>query len=184
MALSSPTKFVRCDGEVCYGAANLATAFPHGGTAIGSVHGVYLRKLTADYRIKAEEYGFETVEVVQSGEAWALVAFLRGWDDEALAQVWPNTAVGSVSQRTTVAAPGTNRAGRFRATGGVKLVFSPHNTLHHNFVVAYRAVPIMDTDAAMHFDRNEELGMPIVFECLRDASARTLFIGRRDDVTL
>lgn len=175
-------------GRLSYGPTSNATLlqpYPHGGTGLG-----VKRAATADPNqtygiIKAEEYGGERVEVIDTGgEGWTLAAILRGYDDQAVSLLFPNVAAGSVSQHSVITAPGTNKPGRLLAASGIVLVFTPDAPDHHPMIVFHRAVPMLDAQAKMALAWNSPFEIAVVFAALRNASGKAVSVGYRQDITL
>jgi hypothetical protein len=179
----NPRDILRSPGRLSYGATSLATAYPHGGTALGIVRAIAAAPNERFVDVIAEEYGGETVERLFMGQSWTISAILRSFDPAALALVAPNSTTGTVSQERIVTEPGTVRAGHPRATAGVKLVFSP-DAPDAPYLVLYRAIPSIEASATLQFGRSVETELAIVFTGARDASGRMIAWGRSEDISL
>lgn len=194
MATVDARKVLRAPGRLAYGCTNLALAWPHGGTGLGNVRGIVLRYARTDFRVTAEEFGFEPVEVIQGGESWSVGAVLRDADDDAYSKLFPNTAAGTTTQHKVVTAPGSVRAGALGSARGVVLVFTPEGATHAKaaatpdvavpFVVLYRAIPMVEESAEVALTRSADVALPAIFVGIRDSSDRMLAMGRRADLTL
>lgn len=183
----NPRDILRVPGRLSYGATNLLTAYPHGGTALGNVRAIRAVPGRKYEFIRAEEFGGERVEVIDvGGDGWAMTAILRGADDDAYAAIFPNSSVGSVSQHrlVTEASGSTNRAGRLLASAGIKVVFTPDAIEDHPFFVLHRAIPMLDAAAELALALSDPLEVAVAFIGVRDSNGRSASMGRRRDITL
>lgn len=187
-------RVIRAPGRLAINPTNLALAWPHGGTGLGATNKVVLISYGASYPVTIEAFGGEPVDYLEKGEVWGMGFIVRAWDPTALATIFPNTSVGAVSQKRGVSAPGTVRAGNWVSDRSVKLVFTPEGATHAQsstqqdvdvpFVVLYKALPLLQAQAELMFSRTEELKVPALFMGVRDASARTVVIRPRADISL
>lgn len=185
---------LRAPGRLSYGCTNLLLAWPHGGTRLGFVADVKLRLRREDFAVEDEAFGFEIIEKVQGGENAGLGAVLNVWDSDAIGLVFPNASVGAVTQERVVEAPGANVAGVLRSARGVVLVFTPEGCTHAKsatapdarvpFIVFYRALPDVEGSADVALRRDQDFGVPVIFDGIRDTSGRLYKWGRRADITL
>mgnify|MGYP001587224098 CR=1 FL=1 len=186
--LHSPRDIRWIPGRFSYGpthTAALLNAYPHGGTGLGVKRAASLEPNQVYGVVKGEEYGGERVEVLDlGGEGWTLSAILRGYDDQAVALLFPNVATGTVSQHAVVTAPGTNRPGRLLAASGIVLVFTPDSPDHHPMVILHRAVALLTEQARMALSWGEPFEIPVMFAALRNSSGRAVSIGYRQDLTV
>lgn len=159
-------------------------SYPYGGSEIGRANLCVLQPLGEPLRVFAEGLG-ETNEILEPGSRWVWSCFLRGWNDKAVELLLPDGfAEGDVSQHAVFSAPGSQYAGRSALDRARKLLFVPDDPIHVPAVILYRAVPDWSEGAELQFRRGEELGLPLVFECLRDDEGRILQVGRIVDLKL
>jgi len=186
MATLTTSRIVRAPGRlVCDPTdAFLTGTFPYGGTVLGIVSQYALAPLGSNLTIWYEGNGGPG-DILEPSEEFAATCFLRGWDDDALMKVLGSSAVaaGSVSGHNVFSAPG-NTPGKSALGRAHKFVFVPDNPIHAPACILYAAVPEWDQGARLHFGRTEELGMPVVFQCVRDSSDRILKVGRLVDLAL
>lgn len=174
-------------GRLCVGVTNLATAFPHGGTALGEVEDAVLVLEAPHQLLTAEEWGNEVHDAIAGGEVWSMAGLLREWNATAYAAVFLNAAAGSVSKHPLVTSPGTNRAGYAVGARAAVYCFSPMNTELHPFVVFHSGLPMVEDTAemALHLggDANR-LQVPFVIVARRSSAGKTVSWGRYKDITL
>ncbi len=182
MAAKTHTNIHKVTGQLCVGPTDLGTAFPHGGTALGAFHKFHIRHGLTYAPVVAEEYA-QAVEFVLVQDNLRVGCFIRGWDNDALATVFPNTTVGGSSGDRVINWPGANATGTLRASSGVKLLFTADRSDLPSLIV-YRAVPLIDEQESLKLSILRELQMPVVFEGLRDGSGRVAAMGRLEDLSL
>lgn len=171
-------------GRLCVGPMNLATAFPHGGTALGLVRELAVRVLTARAEVVAEEFGAEAVEQVYLGQRWALVGTMRSLDDDMVQRLFPATATGTTTQHRVISYPGTARAGDLRSASSVVLCFSPDDLDRHPMVLFHRALPLVEEQAELQARLDQEAGFAFAFLAIRATDGRAVSLGQREDLTL
>lgn len=174
-------------GKLSYGPSDLATAYPHGGTALGLTKGVIVSigsHFTEEAAITAEEYGGEIVDAVQQRDFIVVTSVLHSWDKDALALVFPNTAEGGVSARRLVTGPGSVRAGSKLSARAQVLVFTPDDEDHMPMWTLHKAIPAIDEAVDLNAALDEELGVGIAFWGIRDNTKGMYSWGRRHDITV
>lgn len=184
MASPDVTRVINAPGRVCYGPTDLSTAFPHGGTAIGTTRAGKIRHFGAYHPIRDEAFGIEVRSTVWCGENLALAMILREPDDEAMALLFPNTSTGTVSQHKVVASPGSNRPGLLLAEKAVVLFFSPDDTERVPAVILYKAEPRFEETTEYDLALDKRLETVVVFTATRDSSDRIWKRGMLKDLSL
>jgi len=186
--MSSPnlSSVLNVPGRLCYGPTSLDTAYPHGGTSIGSVHKVAIVPVQTRKEIKNEAFGQEVSEVIWCGENMVLAAVVRQYDAEAVALLFPNTSIGSVTQQRVISGPttSTNRPGFMLSEKAVVLLFSPLDPDRTPAILFYRAIPMMEESARMELALQKRFEIGTVFISTRDATGRTYSIGFLKDLSL
>ena len=175
MSSPSPLQAFHCVGKLSALAEgqtyDFDTAYPHGGTALGLVRDVQLRRTEGRQTITAEEFGVEVVDEVYTGEAWILAFALRGWDSDAILEVFPNTNLGISSKFRGVDYPGTTtKPGALRSGSATKVLFTPDDTANHPAVYMPNAIPELAEDLTISLGRTEEVLMACGFRALRDGA--------------
>ena len=166
---------------------NLDTAYPHGGTALGLLRDVQVRRSEGRFDVVGEEFGQEIVDQVYLAESWVLAFALRGMDDDALGAVFPNTFTGSVTKNKGIAYPGSSLTpGTLRSGSAVKVLFTPDDTDNHNAVYFPNAIPQVTETINVDFVRASELMIACAFRALRAGSTqgRLCQIARLKDISL
>ena len=165
---------------------DFATAYPHGGTALGLVSDVRIRRTEGRQLIVAEEFGVEVVDEVYSGEAWLLSFALRGWDSDAILACFPNTDLGTTSKFRGVDYPGTTvYPGTLKSTLATKVLFTPNDTANHAAVYLPNAFAELAEDLTIALGRTEEVLIACAFRALRDGATagRAVQVRLLEDLT-
>lgn len=188
MATADLGKVIRgMTGYLCSGPTDLTLPFPHGGTALGEVRDMEFRWGIRTRFVTAEEYGGQIVAgIPYVGQSDVLACVLRTWDDDALAAVFPYTAVGVTGHRAIKVDVKTDvvRAGGLDTARVAKICFSPSSPDQHRFIVLHRAMPLVDESARLQLRLDEEIGIAVVFRGLPDANGLVSSVALRKDVTL
>ena len=95
MATEDLAEVLSAPGRLCIGPTDLSAAFPHGGTALGSVREVELGRTYAWYDVTAEEFGQIVVERFLTHEACFIRGILRQYDPDAVGALFPNVRTGT-----------------------------------------------------------------------------------------
>lgn len=171
-------------GRLSFGPSSLVAPYPHGGTALGIVRAIAARPNILHHAIEAEEYGGETVEYVSARDgAWTLAAILRSYDDDAVSKLFPNTSIGTVSQRRLVSQPGAVRTGRLMSGSSIVLVFTPDSS-DERMLVLHRAIPMVEEAVLLTMAQAIPLEVGVVFAGIRNAAGKSASWGMREDIAL
>lgn len=166
------------------GPTNLATAYPYGGTEVGKARLCVLQPRGTGFRVMSEGLG-EATDVLESSNEYVFSCFLRGWDDDAVAQFFSGGyTAGSTSKHAVWAEPGTTTPGASALGRAVVLLYVPDDVIHVPAVLIYRGVPDWTPGSELALQRGEELGLPVTLECLRDANDNILAVGLLADLSL
>jgi hypothetical protein len=176
VATSDLHQVLQVPGRLCINPTSLTSAFPHGGTALGTVHQVGVQIASGFFDVTAEEFGDQVVESIFTGEQWGLAAVLRQFDEDAIAAVFPNTTTGTTSKRVTVRhwsdASSPNRPGHKLSGRSVKLLFSPLDSDRNRAVIFYRALPRVAEQLELMHAVDRRVEVPVVFLAIPDATMR------------
>jgi hypothetical protein len=187
--LASPSaspRVIRAPGRLVVNPTDLGHVYPHGGAEIGRVRAMVVRSLGGPgFRVMAEGLG-EPSDILKAPQRYVLSFFLRGFDDAALASLWPDqVSVGDPSGHATFLVPGLTVPGQSAVEDRSRvLLFVPDDVIRAPAILVYRGIPDWADVAEMAFQRQDELGLPMTIECLRDSIGNTLAIGRLADLTL
>lgn len=194
MANDDPRRILRVPGRLAINPTDLALAWPHGGTGLGAVKGVMLKRFGGLWPARAEAFGGAPVEFLEAGESWAVASTVRTNQDDAIRRIFPGTSTGTVTQRRVVAAPGSVHPGDWASGRSVVLVFTPEGATHAKsatapdqdapFVLVYRAIPAIADDVEVPLELGKDWGIDVVFHGIRDTSGRVMAFGPRSDLTL
>lgn len=159
-------------------------SFPYGGTPVGRANLCALQPVGDSYHVDCEGLG-RTGDILRGAHRYVFTCFLRGWDDKAVELLLRGGAsVGDVTQHGVFGAPGSRATGASTLGRSVALAYVPDDLLHSPGVLMYRAVPNWTSGSEMAWQRRAELGIPLTFECVRDAAGRILQMGRMADLSL
>lgn len=186
MASSDAQKIVGpVEGFLCIDPTDLTAAFPHGGTAIGTVRDEEFRPGPQERAIFAEEYGVN-IEVYHAGWDPVFLCVLRDYDDDAVSAIWPDVTTTGLSRPGLQARVSANdfRAGKRMSDLAVKLLFSPRALDAHKFIVLYKAIPIVQPDASILLNLGDEIGTGVMFRGIPDATGRLFQERFRADLDL
>lgn len=182
MAAPDVTQVHYTTGALIVAPTNL-TGPDYGGTRLGIIDSCRLTPITRNFFITAEEYGGETVDEVYLGRDWILTCTVRGYDNDSLDTLFPNTADGSSSTKTVISEPGGLLAGSTNSGRAVKLLFAPEDSTQPGFLF-YRAMPQLRRAVNIDFRLNRETAFLTHWRGIRDASGRVIQIGRVEDLTV
>ena len=171
-------------GRLCHTPTDLTTAWPHGGTGLGTVKEIAIRPVRNFETIKEEAFGQEVIDVINFCESWVLACIIRTLDDDALGKLFPTTYTGTSSARKGLAYPGSFRAGTLGSDSSFKLLFTPDDPDRHPWFYFPNVIAMVEESAEIKLENTDELTYPAVFYATRDSSARVMVMGRKGDITL
>lgn len=175
---------VRAPGRLVLNPTDLTAAYPYGGTELGVVRDLLFRPGIEVERLIAEEWKTAVASIVKAEYA-VLAGVLRSWDDDMLNMLFPNVSTGSVTGKKMVeglANSGNRTAGYDMAAKAGKVLFVPDARNDGQFLVLYRAIPVVDQAAQLSFQIGEEYGLAFMFEAVPDHNGRTYRIALKDDL--
>lgn len=161
------------------------TASPnYGGTSLGLVKGVALSRASGSTPVYSEGRGNLT-DVLKPSERWILAAGLRGWDDDALRLLAPDyQSEGAVTRHRVLTFPQSSKTGASALTRALTLLYVPDDVTRVPAIVMPLAVPDLDAGVEILLQRNAEMVLPVIFECLEGSNGVTLSQGMLPDLTL
>ncbi len=169
----------------------LSGSFPYGGTALGETRDI---KVLYGFKVGViHDEGFGDVKYGGVRLAYGIVVscLLRAIDPDAFQRVFMNSKVGTWNDRKVYEAPkstdvGYKRPGSKWEDAGFKLLIAPFDEDRHQFFVLYNALPVLDEQAELNFDRSKEAGIWVGFHgaCDTDSTARRFDQGRMGSLAL
>lgn len=185
MTAGSASRVLRVPGRLVIDPTDLTDDFPHGGTLVGRTRLVVLKPLANPFRVESEGLGGDASDVLEGSNHYVFACFLRGWDDDAVALLLPDGYTqGSVTGHAVFSSPGLNAPGRSALGRARTLLYVPDNPVDAPAVLIHRGVANWGDGAELALQRQTELGLPLVVECVRAADGRILDLGRLPDLTL
>ena len=177
--IRSPGKLVVNPTTEFYGGT-----YPYGGTEVGKARGCVVRSLGTSFRVESEALG-EAVDILESDNRWVFACFLRGWDDDAIANLLEDAyEVGPRTQHAVYAVPGNATPGASAMLRAVTLAYVPDDPIFGIGAMIYRGIASIEDGGEIPFTRTTETGIPLVVDCLRDDNNWILKIGRLSDLLL
>jgi hypothetical protein len=177
-------KILAVPGKLCTSPTDFTTAYPHGGTALGTIRDAQIIIEQPYQFIIAEEYGNARYEGIITGEGVVFGATLLSWDKDMLAKIFPNTSVGAVSGKTVVTSPSTIRPGEPMSSRAVALCFSPDDPDRNPGLLIRKAIPAIKETSELSCRIDQEFGIPVLWYGIRDASDRVYSVGLLRDIVL
>lgn len=176
---------------VLYADVTSLTAANYGGTALGEIRDIELRFLKRNQVVTAEEWGGKAVNWYSLGEECVIAGILRGGTDPtALNKVFDNSTAGTSSGERVVkgAVNGTVRAGYALDAKAFKLLFAPDDTARGQFVVVYKAIPLIEEAAIQQMRLGAEQGIAVSFWGIPETSVgstKAVYqMGRKEDLAI
>jgi len=205
MSASDVRKILRIAGKLCINPTDISDTaqFPYGGTALGVTRAAEFRFGIKTALVTAEEWGQAPVESVYTGEVAVFAFVLREFDNDAIATLFPNTAVGATSGDRVIEGRvdgvGVNRAGYLLSDKAVSLLFAPQvdkttTTPGSTTFIPYdlqpmiyvrKAIPMVEEASMLQLSLAEEVGIGVVFQGIPDGGTGKVYeVGKRGDLTL
>jgi len=183
MASPNPNTAFMVSGRLAFGCTDLSTAWPHGGTGLGTAGGISLA-VPSSYRRHVAEGTAATWSVQYLGGDLVLGAVIESWEDDAKAVLFPNVSDGS-SQKI-VEWPGSDYAPGtvVDAMALSPLVFTPISATEHPAVIVYKAMPVLDASTVLSLSSYRWLNFLTLFIGLPDATGRQGAMGLLSDLSL
>ena len=135
-----------------------------GGTDLGLLAQVQLRRTGAQTPIEAEEFGLEVVDSVFVGANYRLAVALRGWNANAINSLFPNLTGTAVVNH-----PGSVKPGKFRRADAAELVFTPRDAAHPTLTFN-DAIPETVEEMTIDFAARSEHLVLCTFLAVRDTA--------------
>lgn len=179
-------------GELVWGADDLTTVFPHGGTSLGyTVDGVRLRVDARTREITPEESGAAPEEVIYLGARLVIECTLYQHDADTIKRAFANTTAGTESQVAEY--PGSSVYPGYKLSGiAGTLLFSPTDLINNRVVLFRKAVPLFNP-SDINFGVSQDSTLRVEFVAIPDGNitsgdsrydTRTMAYGHREDITI
>lgn len=180
-----PNRILRAPAQIVVNPSDPTAAYPYGGTALGRTReAALIEQGGPGRRIESELLG-EATDVLEASNVSSFGCFVRGWDDDALQLLMAQAYVeGAETSRAGASSPGNRIPGQTAVDRAVTLLLAPENPDDAPALLLHRFVPFWDTEAAIRWSRQEELGIPLAGECLRGSNGRIYDIQRLADLSL
>lgn len=185
MSAPAARNIIRIPGEIHIGVTSL-TIGAHGGTRIGNAR-AHVWEPRARYQdVIAEEFGGAVVRSYYIGSRPMLAAVLRGYDPDAVANLFPQSALVSGSSPSRAKTTATVNASTRGATEPTPttLLFLPRAYRHHPALLLYRAVPQRDRQQRMEMAAKSDYEMPVAWMATPDEQGRVFERCMIEDMTL
>lgn len=174
---------LRVPGRLVVNPTDLEAQFPYGGIEVGRATGCALQAKGEPYLVMHEGTG-GVGDVLEAPHWYVFTANIRGWDDRALEWFAADYfTTGGYTGHALIEIPGDRQAGSSELDHALVLLFVPDDAIHSPAVLLYNAVPDLEGQA-LALSRQEELVLPVSFECMDDSEGRLMQVGRLRDLTL
>jgi len=174
VVVANPSDLTDPDGDQTYGT----------GVILGKTRAVALVGLGTFYGVECEGLG-EYSDWLEANNRYIVNLFLRGWDKDAVEQTLAGGyALGATTGRPVWTEPGTKTPGESTLSRAKVFLFAPDDTIYHPALIIRRGIPDFADGAELAFQRDEELGLNMTVECLRNGSGKILDLGMLEDLTL
>lgn len=188
MTLANTRNLWRFTAAICKSPTNLATAFPHGGDALGIIGDFIFTSEPNNVEVRAEEYGDCVCDYVRTSEKAVITGVLRTWDDDAISAIFPNTSNTGSSNRqlikSQVAGAGMTKPGKLASAGSFPLLISSDAPDYNPSLLIFNAIPLIDTQMRLSSSPAVEGGLAIAFHAAPDAAGKLYHMGLLEDMTL
>lgn len=179
----------RIPGKLVKDPTDLTAAYPYGGTELGLVGREELRFRATHAPLTAEEWGEQVYEVIHGGTSLVFACELRGFDQDLVATVFPDTADGSkiitdTREKIIRFRATTSQAGSKLGDSSFALLFVPDDTKTKPGVLLYDAVPVIAEEAVIGLDPEREVTISVLFYARPDGTDRVGEIAPVKDMTL
>lgn len=172
-------------GKLVKDPTSLLSAYPHGGTELGMIRNMQWQPGIKYDKAISEEWKTAVAAFVEEERA-VVACVLRTWDDDLLAQLFPNTQIdsyGQVGVLSRVQGVGVNRAGFDMAGRGFKLLFSPKAIDSQRCLLLYNAVPLLEEGMQLQLSIGREAGFALMFEAMPDSQGRLYAFDFRENIS-
>lgn len=157
----------------------------YGGTLLGLSRDHELAMMDRSIDVPGEELGGAPTEALEGGKWCVFAALFRGWDSDALATIYPNTATGSSTGQKLIRLGMTQstKPGHRVSDRAVKLLFVPYDSAKRA-VLVYRALPRIREDSRLGLTIFRESLHAVTFVGMPDGTGRVAEVGRLADLTI
>ncbi len=184
MTAGAPSQVLRVPGRLVIDPTDLGIAHPYGGVEVGLVRRMVIQSLGSGFRVESEARG-EPTDVLEASIRYVMACFVRGWDDDAVRLLFPHQYdAGSVSGHAKFTVPNRVRPGSSVLDHARRFLYVPDDPVRAPALLVSRGLPDWPPGAEVAMQRSEELGLPLVVECVRNSNGRILQIARLVDLVL
>jgi len=184
VASTDVARVIRAPGRIVVGPSDLSAAYPHGGTEIGLTRACVLQPVGSAFEVVSEGLAGGVTDVLEPAHEYVFSCFVRGWSDAAVSRFFRDHYVaGSASGHARYSAPSPPH-GSSALGYALTLLFVPDDSIHVPAIIVYRGVPDWSESAEVAFQRGDELGLPLAFDCLRSDAGKILEVGMLADLSV
>ncbi len=155
-----------------------------GGTVLGDHARLEFRPGLEATQIIDEYLGGGRTEVIYGAGTGQLFGVLRGWDADALQAFFSESVIGPNRKRQVIEMPQDLHPRRLGSDRAFKLLVAPRDTENSIGLMIYRAAPVIDVGAVVHFTTDRESVFQVHFDALPDGSSRWWAMGPVEDLSL
>ena len=163
MAAPALTIVSKVRGWLVKSPANNNSPPTYGGTILGATRAHVFAPNQRTFEHRSPTYGV-TVDELDLGMSAVFTAILRGWDEDAIAAIFPIYATtGGRNQVYFDTTHSTGAAGTWVSQYAFPLLFAPLNPTTHKAIYFYAALPRLRQTAEMAMQANAPMEIPVMF---------------------
>ena len=183
MAAGDPTTVRREDGILIASPTTNTGSAPYGGTYLGMTYAHEVGMVDAPSLVPAEEFGGAPVEGLEGGKWLVFSAIFRGWDNDAINHLFPNTSLNT-TRKIAAGTTETVRAGHLVSGRAFPLLFVPKDAINNRSIYMPRALPIVTGESRSMRSILKEAATHATFIAIPNASGRVYDIDILSRITI
>ena len=183
MAAGDPTTVRREPGILIASPTTNTGSSPFGGTFLGMTYAQEAELVDAPTLVPAEEYGGAPVEALEGGKWLVFRAIFRGWDNDAIQRLFPNTSLNT-TRKIIAGTSQTVRAGHLVSDRAFPLLFAPNDTTNDRALYMPRVLPVVSGESRSMRSILKEAATHATFIAVPDANGKVYDIDILSRITI
>ena len=180
MATPNAALAFHVSGQLAKDVTDITIAYPHGGTALGAVGEVQVRR-PRSFRILTREENNAPYDIVWLGGALILGCRIRGWDSDAVASLIPGGSAGATGPRIDWPESTIGKV----PTPLTNVAFTPFNAAYPSIIVRRpHVVPDPASDIEMRLAAGRWLDIRVALIATLDANDELGEMGQAADLVV
>lgn len=183
MATADPATVHREPGILIASPTTNTGSAPFGGAALGLTFAHEVDMIDAPTLVPAEEFGGAPVEGIEGGKWLVFSAIFRGWDNDAIQRLFPNTSLDT-TRKILAGTSQSVRAGHLLSERAFPLLFAPNDTTNHRAIYMPRVLPLVSGESKSMRSILREQMIHATFVAIPNASGRVYDIDILSRITI